>query len=125
MCSVRGHAYSEKATPPIRCICDQSEGEKVAKFVPEQKLGGPSLPRKAWNLAASLVAFVTDGCKTVDREEYERRLAICDGCVPPDGYRTGNYCAGCGCRLSLKARGRAFKCPEEKWTVNSSLESDS
>jgi hypothetical protein len=71
----------------------------------------PSLPRQAWNLARSLADFVADGLKTVAFDEYRRRLEICDGCQ----FRLDNRCRKCGCRLSLKARGRAFRCPANKW----------
>ena len=72
--------------------------------------------RRAWNLTAALAAFVADGLKTVDREQYEQRMTICDDC----DKRQGNRCQECGCRLHLKARGRAFKCPLGKWPpVNS------
>jgi hypothetical protein len=71
----------------------------------------PSLPRQAWNLVASLASFVADGMRTVSKEQYQKRLEICDAC----GRRRGNRCTKCGCRLSLKARGRAFKCPMDYW----------
>ena len=71
----------------------------------------PSLPRQAWNLARALTDFVADGCHAVSHEEYRQRLEICDSCP----QRRGNRCRQCGCRLSLKARGRAFQCPLEKW----------
>ncbi|NUQ61893.1 MAG: hypothetical protein HUU20_05370 [Pirellulales bacterium] len=73
--------------------------------------GPPSLPRQAWNLASALAGFVADGCRTVTAEEYRRRLEVCDAC----GERRGDRCLKCGCRLSLKARGRAFRCPLGKW----------
>jgi hypothetical protein len=71
----------------------------------------PGLARQAWNLAASLANFVADGCQTVTEQEYKKRLEICDTC----DRRRGNRCLECGCRLSLKARGRAFQCPLNKW----------
>jgi uncharacterized protein DUF6171 len=71
----------------------------------------PPLVRQAWNLARSLADFVADGCKTVTAEEYQSRLEICDSC----DHRRSNRCMKCGCRLSLKAQGRAFKCPAGKW----------
>ena len=71
----------------------------------------PGLARQAWNLASSLASFVADGCKTVTKQEYAARLEICDTC----DRRRGNRCMECGCRLSLKARGRAFQCPLKKW----------
>jgi len=45
--------------------------------------------------------------KCMDRQ----RLEICDTC---DQRRRGR-CLKCGCRLRLKARGRAFKCLLGKW----------
>jgi len=71
----------------------------------------PSLPRQAWNLTTSLASFVADGCKTVTKEEYQRRLEVCDAC----DERRENRCRKCGCYLTLKARGRAFRCPLDKW----------
>lgn len=71
----------------------------------------PRLARQAWNLAQSLGDFVADGCKTVTKDQYAQRLEICDPC----DQRRANRCLKCGCRLSLKARGRAFKCPADKW----------
>jgi hypothetical protein len=78
-----------------------------------QRKSFPPLRRQAWNLAQSLAAFVADGCTTLTKEEYEKRLTICDEC--PE--RRGNRCSQCGCRLSLKARGRAFCCPLNKWPI--------
>jgi len=71
----------------------------------------PSLARQAWNLARSLAEFVADGCKTVSETEYRERLEICDACK----YRRDTRCMKCGCRLALKARGRAFRCLAGKW----------
>jgi hypothetical protein len=71
----------------------------------------PSAARRAWNLAGALASFVCDGCAMVSREDYEARLAMCDTC----DRRDGNWCAQCGCNLSMKARGRAFRCPLGKW----------
>lgn len=71
----------------------------------------PRLARQVWNLAQSLADFVADGCKTVTKEQYALRLEICDAC----DQRRASRCMKCGCRLTLKARGRAFKCPAEKW----------
>ena len=87
---------------------------KVCSEVAVSELRPPSIPKRAWNLAVSLAAFVADGCKTVDKEEYERRLHICDECE----FRSSTRCLKCGCNLSLKAKGRAFKCPIGKWNVS-------
>lgn len=66
---------------------------------------------RPWNLAKALKDFVADGCKTLSVEDYQRRLEICAACP----HRERNTCGICGCRLSLKARGRAFQCPLDKW----------
>lgn len=71
----------------------------------------PSMPRRAWNFSKALASFVADGCKTVEKEEYRRRLTICSGC----DRRSGGGCKKCGCNLALKAKGRAWKCPLGKW----------
>lgn len=82
--------------------------DKSSRHAPQQM---PRFSRQAWNLARSLADFIADGCKTVSEDQYRRRLQICDTC----DRRRGNRCRACGCRLSLKARGRAFRCPDGKW----------
>ena len=79
--------------------------------ITDTRLRPAGLLRQAWNVSAAVVAFVADGLKTVSAHQYRQRLDICD-CCP---QRQGNRCAQCGCWLSLKARGRAFQCPLEKW----------
>ena len=74
----------------------------------------PSLASRTWDLVASLAAFVCDGCQLVSKDEYAARLTVCDSCLS----RKGNWCRACGCHLSLKAKGRAFRCPEGKWPEN-------
>lgn len=66
---------------------------------------------RPWNLVKSLADFVADGCKTLTQEQYRERLVVCTHC----DQRRDNTCNICGCYLSLKARGRAFKCPLDKW----------
>jgi hypothetical protein len=78
---------------------------------PDRPLGFPPLHRQAWNLAQALADFLADGCQTVTAEQYRERLEICDACPA----RRGNRCLVCGCRLSLKARGRVFRCPQGHW----------
>lgn len=100
--------------PPHRRCSGVECSRRVPAALPgpgEQKRQPPPLRRQAWNLAASLAAFVADGCRTVDAEEYERRLKVCDTCE----HRRANRCLKCGCRLAWKARGRAFRCPIGKW----------
>lgn len=71
----------------------------------------PHLLSRVWNLSRSLKAFVDDGFTTVDKAQYARRMALCNAC----DQRWNDDCKICGCRLSWKARGRAFACPLGKW----------
>jgi len=88
-----------------------------------QSRPGPSVIQMAWNFTEAIAQFAAD-VRThglhgafVDRDEYRRRLEICDQCIPPSGYRLGNRCShqACGCFLVAKARGRAWRCPVGKW----------
>jgi hypothetical protein len=71
----------------------------------------PHLLSRVWNFAQSMKAFVDDGFTTVDRAQYERRMRLCNACP----QRWNDDCKLCGCRLSLKAQGRAFACPIGRW----------
>jgi hypothetical protein len=71
----------------------------------------PSLLAQAWSLSKAVAEFVADGLKTVDKEEYRRRLEICEGCDRRENHR----CAECGCFLAVKAKGRVWTCPLGKW----------
>lgn len=77
----------------------------------------PSLPQRSWNLTKAVAAFVGDGFQTLSEEDYQIRLQICDVC----NRRKEDYCLECGCKLSLKAKGRAFKCPLGKWPTETSV----
>lgn len=68
-----------------------------------------------WNATKALTRFVFDGLKTVTKDQYAARLAICEACP----NRIGNKCNLCGCNLSLKAQGRLEKCPENRWSTDS------
>lgn len=78
---------------------------------PDSPAKPPGAVTQVWNLAEALSAFVSDGLRLVAPEQYRQRLAICDTC----DRRDGNRCLECGCQLLLKARGRAFRCPLDKW----------
>lgn len=91
--------------------------ERAEKSKPSQP---PPLWQQVWSFTAAMAAFVADGCTTVDRTEYARRLSICDACE----QRRGSRCLKCGCGLPLKARGRAFRCPLEKWARVSTPDDD-
>ena len=69
---------------------------------------------KIWDFAKSIAAFMADGCKTVTAEQYQERLAVCDGCE----NRVKARCAICGCFVAVKAKGRAWECPEGRWAIH-------
>ena len=74
-------------------------------------VAGPGGTRQLWNAAVALTQFVADGCQTIPAADYRARLEICESC---DRQQNGR-CLECGCWLSLKARGRAWHCPLDKW----------
>lgn len=102
-CSKHGWVITATVLP-IHCNLCSKPGESGD----EQP---PPIVVQAWNLAASLAAFVADGCRTVTKDEYERRLGVCDGCE----HRDGSWCMKCGCYLPAKTRGRTWGCPIGKW----------
>ena len=73
----------------------------------------PPLATQASNLFESAVAFVGDGCGVVDDAQYRQRLEICRTC----DRRTGKRCTACGCWITVKARGRVFRCPIGRWEL--------
>jgi len=89
-------------------FCNKAPKDMQAEIMRNKK---PHMMTRVWNLAKSMRAFVADGMTTVDEAQYQRRLEICDGCE----QRWNDDCKICGCRLSLKARGRAFSCPLGLW----------
>lgn len=113
-------------------FCDRHQITKTAQYVrlcrekesywaawekgegPKQRRDGlPPRTALAWNLAKSLKEFGADKCKTVSHAEYARRLTICAACELR--HPTLNRCKLCGCMLSLKAKGRVWKCPIGRW----------
>lgn len=87
--------------------CVQARTEAAPPISPRR----PSIIRNGLNAARALGEFVGDRGRLVSDLEYETRLAVCETC----DQKRGNKCAHCGCQLKLKARGRVFKCPLEKW----------
>jgi hypothetical protein len=71
----------------------------------------PPVTTQAADLFHSVAAFVGDGCALVDDEEYRQRLQVCHTCE----RRAGRRCTECGCWIGVKARGRAFRCPLDRW----------
>ena len=71
----------------------------------------PPFGGRAWNLTKALAAFAADGCRTVSKATYRIRLQTCAPCP----RREENRCLECGCFLPIKAKGRAWQCPLDKW----------
>lgn len=86
----------------------------VSKCMGKRQLPPPS--KMVWNFAKAVARHIQDGGTKVSKEEYARRLEICDTCP----LRQGNRCThmNCGCRLDLKARWRSENCPVGKWENN-------
>lgn len=106
-------ARTALVTSEVCGICSmRTKPSPIAK--PQNFIEQPRMPgaaQRVWNLAKSLSSFVADGCTTVSKTVYQERLEICETCQE----RIGNRCRKCGCKLSLKARGRAFQCPLGRW----------
>ena len=73
----------------------------------------PPLRTQVASFLTALARFAGDGCKIVDKTEFDRRLEICADC---DLFiRRNGRCGRCGCFGAIKARGRVWTCPEGKW----------
>jgi hypothetical protein len=80
----------------------------------------PPLATQAGNLAKAAVRFAASGMKTVDKAEYDRRLAICKACEHYDAKQA--RCVLCGCRTKYKLRMATESCPLDppKWNSGDS-----
>jgi len=82
--------------------------------VKEEK--APSVGVMAKSLIESAKQLLQGGFKAADREEKERRLAICRTCPHlMDRGSKFERCSQCGCVLRFKAALEAWGCPLEKW----------
>jgi hypothetical protein len=77
---------------------------------PGQSKREPSFLTEAWNVASAVLAFVGNP-GWVDAQTYHTRLGICNAC----DKRSGHRCSVCGCFVAMKAKGKAWECPEKKW----------
>jgi len=94
--------------------CEFCEAGEPGSDEPTETAGSVSIPGMAariWNAAHAIGAFVSDGFQLVPQEEYQKRLTACEVCE----FRSGTVCSKCGCFIDLKARGRAFECPDNRW----------
>lgn len=71
----------------------------------------PSLFDMGRTFLSSTARYVMGGAKTVSKEEYDERMAICNSCEHRDGFR----CILCTCRLDKKCARSTEECPIKKW----------
>jgi hypothetical protein len=96
--------------PSPRPILSAEQLKKVVDLPPTM----PSIASQLWNLSRAVKDFIADGMQTVDAAEYSERLTICETCE----NRLGDRCTRCGCQLTLKAQGRVFQCPDNRWPLH-------
>lgn len=70
----------------------------------------PSMASRLWHLATDVAAFASEP-GFVTAEEYQDRLSACESC----DRRQEGQCLECGCFVSLRAKGKAWDCPLNKW----------
>ena len=77
----------------------------------------PSMTSMAKNVMGSVFksakSAITGHGVRVEKEEADRRLAICRGC--PFFRHTDERCSKCGCYMAVKTYLRAERCPVGKW----------
>lgn len=74
----------------------------------------PNIVQLGWNFALAVSKHILDNSEKCTKEEYEKRLKICDTC----SSRSNNRCSemNCGCLLEVKASWKSEKCPRNKWS---------
>jgi hypothetical protein len=77
------------------------------------RIEAPNIVRKAWNFGKAITGFISNSGAKVSKEDYEKRLEQCDGCI----FRDGNKCLhkSCGCFLTKKAQWSSQDCPLGRW----------
>jgi hypothetical protein len=85
------------------------------------KTDGPPLWKKAANFTKAVVKHAADGLERLSEDEYEERLAVCQGTdnTPPCAAFNPEtaICRDwrCGCSLHKKAWWRSEDCPQGRW----------
>jgi hypothetical protein len=102
---------AEPTPSPASLPSDPRSKPSIEPVGPADQPAFPPLTAQVANLVQSAFAFVGDGLALVDDAEYRRRLDVCRTC----DRRAGKRCTACGCWIGLKARGRAFRCPLDRW----------
>lgn len=112
-CSQPGYCdrYRREMTPRRFVLCVYREDyRKLWDGVSRGENQMPSHWQQAWNAAGALAAFLKTP-DTVERDVYERRLAVCDQCPRREDRR----CSECGCGIDIKAKWKVFDCPLGYW----------
>jgi len=71
----------------------------------------PSLTEQMKSFSGALVDFVATGFETVTKEDYKRRIEICNSCE----MYTHKRCLLCGCYMPAKAWIPAQICKKGSW----------
>lgn len=121
-CPIAGACVAERPGYGFACkFATGSDSERAWLANQSARMQGapppeyPPLARQAVNALAAAGRFVASGFATVDKAEYERRLAICKACDQYDAEK--RRCILCGCKTAAKLRMAAEHCPlpEPKW----------
>jgi hypothetical protein len=83
-------------------------------FVEQHQL--PSIKEQAMGFLDSMYEFAASGFKTVTKEQYDARRAICESCqfFDPNGFAGLGRCRKCGCS-SYKLNVATAQCPFGFW----------
>lgn len=92
---------------------------QLPEEIPEDRIEGPGLMQRGWNLAKASARHVAGGLQSVQDDEFELRQSICRSCDFCDRQHMVCLHAGCGCFLNVKARWASESCPLGKWTSSS------
>src|SRR5690606_31963370 len=92
-----------------------SEGRIQEKSATPEKIGGPSIIRKAYNFGRAATRHVATGARNVSDEDYQARLSVCRDCPSCDLQKLVCRQKSCGCYLTKKARWESERCPLGKW----------
>jgi hypothetical protein len=71
----------------------------------------PSVAEMTWSFTSAMKDFAKSGFETVNKEDYDKRVEICNICP----WRDNMTCTKCGCFINLKAKIKESKCPDDRW----------
>ena len=57
--------------------------------------------------------YITEGCPPTPKDEYNKRIEICNNC--PSIIHETFKCSVCGCPMAKKAKRQTSNCPLGKW----------